>query len=119
MQQRGSQLMQLLYHVLQEEDELGVKGICIDLDRVGLTFVPRSLTALTPILAARCELQQQEECGIAVPKVRNLVLLLLQSLFLQAPSWQELPSEGRLDWSNLMLRCLGELSALQTWRFSV
>ena len=101
--------MQLLYHVLKEEEELGGKGVCIWPDRTGVAILGSS-TMVIKALAAGCELQQQEIRGRAVP-VHVLVLLLLQSLFLQAPTWQELCAR-RLDWRTMMLRCSGKLSGL-------
>ena len=114
MQQRGSQLMQLLYHVLQEDEQLGGKGVCTCPDRVGLIF-ESSLTTMTTAVAAGCDTHQQEERKGAVP-VHFLMLLLLQSLFLQAPYWEELLSATRLGISNIRLGCLGELSGI-IWRF--
>ena len=108
MQQRGSQLMQLLYHVLQEEEELGGKGVCIWPEQGGVSFVG-SLTMVTKALAGGCELQQPQEGRQSAVPVHFLVLLLLQSLFLQAPSWQDLLSASRLERSSMMLRCSGKL----------
>jgi hypothetical protein len=92
VQQRGSQLMQLLYYVLLEEVELGGKGINEGSDGLFINHVHhKAAISRGAVEAVESGAQQEfrskpaQECWGELD-VHMLVLQVLQSLLLEAPS---------------------------------
>ena len=104
MEQRGSQLLQLLYHVLREDTGLGGEGVQETSEHLMSSFgivrgrqTPRLLLVLTKLLSGAAEREAVEQYIAELvrteqymPSVALLVLQLLQSLVYKSLTWAAL-----------------------------